>query len=38
MDATVSNLQKLSFDGGGLGKTKTWVATIGPNAALRLPG
>jgi len=29
MDATVSNLQKLSFDGGGLGKTKTWVATIG---------
>jgi hypothetical protein len=29
MDATVSNLQKLSFDGGGLGKTKTWVATLG---------
>jgi len=29
MNATVSNLQKLSFDGGGLGKTKTWVATIG---------
>jgi hypothetical protein len=29
MDATVSNLQKLSFDGGGLGKTKTWVATVG---------
>jgi hypothetical protein len=29
MAATVSNLQKLSFDGGGLGKTKTWVATIG---------
>jgi hypothetical protein len=29
MDATVSNLQKLSFEGGGLGKTKTWVATIG---------
>jgi hypothetical protein len=29
MDATVSNLQKLSFDGGGLGKTLTWVATIG---------
>ena len=29
MDASVSNLQKLSFDGGGLGKTKTWVATIG---------
>jgi carboxypeptidase family protein len=29
MDATVSNLQKLSFDGGGLGKTKTWVGTIG---------
>jgi Carboxypeptidase regulatory-like domain len=38
MDATVSNLQKLSFDGGGLGKTKTWVATIGqtftPSASL----
>ena len=29
MDATVSNLQKLSFEGGGLGNTKTWVATIG---------
>jgi hypothetical protein len=29
MDATVSNLQKLSFDGGGLGRTKTWVATFG---------
>ncbi|HEY7497688.1 MAG TPA: TonB-dependent receptor, partial [Vicinamibacterales bacterium] len=29
MDATVSNLQKLSFDGGGLGKTLTWVATVG---------
>ena len=29
MDATVSNLQKLSFDGGGLGNTKTWVATVG---------
>ena len=29
MDATVSNLQKLAFDGGGLGKTLTWVATIG---------
>jgi len=29
MDATVSNLQKLSFDGGGLGKTKTWVGTVG---------
>lgn len=29
MDATVGNLQKLSFDGGGLGKTKTWVGTIG---------
>ena len=29
MDATVSNLQKLSFEGGGLGKTKTWVGTIG---------
>jgi hypothetical protein len=29
MDASVSNLQKLSFEGGGLGKTKTWVATIG---------
>lgn len=29
MDASVSNLQKLSFDGGGLGKTKTWVATVG---------
>ena len=29
MDATVSNLQKLSFDGGGLGNTKTWVGTIG---------
>ncbi len=29
MNAAVSNLQKLSFDGGGLGKTKTWVATIG---------
>jgi hypothetical protein len=29
MDATVSNLQKLSFDGGGLGKTMTWVATLG---------
>ena len=29
MNATVSNLQKLSFDGGGLGKTLTWVGTIG---------
>lgn len=29
MDATVSSLQKLSFDGGGYAKTKTWVATIG---------
>jgi hypothetical protein len=29
MDATVSNLQKLSFDGGGLGKTLTWVGTVG---------
>ncbi len=29
MDATVSNLQKLSYDGGGLGKTLTWVATVG---------
>ena len=29
MDAAVSNLQKLSFDGGGVGRTKTWVATIG---------
>jgi hypothetical protein len=29
MDATVRNLQKLSFDGGGLGKTTTWVGTIG---------
>ena len=29
MDATVSNLQKLSFDGGGLGNTKTWIGTIG---------
>jgi hypothetical protein len=29
MNATVSNLQKLSFDGGGLGKTKTWVGTVG---------
>jgi len=29
MDATVSDLQKLSFDGGGLGKTTTWVGTIG---------
>jgi hypothetical protein len=29
MDATVSNLIKLSFDGGGLGKTKTWVGTVG---------
>lgn len=34
MDATVSNLQKLSFDGGGLGKTKTWVATIGQTITL----
>jgi len=34
MDATVSNLQKLSFDGGGLGKTKTWVATIGQTVTL----
>ena len=34
MDATVSNLQKLSFDGGGLGKTKTWVATIGQTFTL----
>ena len=38
MDASVSNLQKLSFEGGGLGKTKTWVATIGqtftPSASL----
>jgi carboxypeptidase family protein len=29
MNATVSNLQKLSFDGGGLGKTLTWVANVG---------
>jgi hypothetical protein len=29
MSATVSNLQKLSFDGGGLGKTLTLVGTIG---------
>jgi hypothetical protein len=29
MDATVSNLQKLSFDGGGLGRTMTWVGTLG---------
>lgn len=29
MDATVSNLNKLAFDGGGLGKTKTWVGTVG---------
>ena len=29
MDATVSSLQKLSFDGGGYAKTKTWVGTIG---------
>ena len=29
MDAAVSNLQRLSFDGGGLGKTLTWVGTIG---------
>jgi hypothetical protein len=29
MDATVSSLQKLSFDGGGYAKTKTWVATVG---------
>ena len=29
MDATVSSLQKLSFEGGGYAKTKTWVATIG---------
>ena len=34
MDATVSNLQKLSFDGGGLGKTKTWVATVGQTFTL----
>ena len=31
MDATVSNLQKLSFDGGGLGKTKTWVGNDRPD-------
>ena len=31
MDATVSNLQKLSFDGGGLGKTKTWVGDDRPD-------
>ena len=29
MDAAVSNLHRLSFDGGGLGKTMTWVATVG---------
>ena len=29
MKAAVSNLQKLSFEGGGLGETNTWVATIG---------
>jgi hypothetical protein len=29
MDATVSSLQKLSFDGGGYAKTMTWVGTIG---------
>ena len=29
MDATVSNLQKLSFEGGGFGDTRTWVATVG---------
>ena len=29
MNAKVSNLQKLSFDGGGLGKTLTLVGTIG---------
>ena len=34
MDATVSNLQKLAFDGGGLGKTMTWVATIGQTVTL----
>jgi hypothetical protein len=34
MDATVSNLQKLSFDGGGLGNTKTWVATMGQTFTL----
>jgi hypothetical protein len=29
MNAKVSNLQKLSFDGGGLGKTLTLVGTVG---------
>jgi hypothetical protein len=31
MDATVSSLQKLSFDGGGYAKTMTWVGTVGQN-------
>lgn len=33
MNAKVSNLQKLSFDGGGLGKTLTWVANVGQTFA-----